>query len=146
MPFRLVLGNLVPSHFVGETIEIYYYGSLVHEDLHGRQHTMKTYGEHILAVNRSTFNKCVNKLPATAIDRTHGEHLVWIGPEPFCVIKYINEAVCQNNMEFNQMRPPDSPSDSQLPRILAIRTLRNVEYTVRSFLSAIVVRTIFESN
>lgn len=102
------------------------------------------YSEPIIAVTRGTPKRWVNQSPGTVTGRYRVEHPVWTVAAQFCEILYMHNAyylpgdchskdeelvaLRQNNVEFYQMRSPESSSAFQSHCLLPVRTMINIEF------------------
>lgn len=80
------LGVFAARPFERGAIVVYFYGSLVYENVTRLQQSGRVYGEHVMSVTAQTFKRLANKLPAKATDRPGKEDNVRVVRGLFCAM------------------------------------------------------------
>lgn len=72
------------------SIQRYFNGSLVHENLRSGDSCFEKYGYNIIKVTKETFTKCSNRFPEAVMEMNMVHDPAWIVLVPFCAMSPVN--------------------------------------------------------
>lgn len=61
------------------------------------------YGQSMMEGTRETLLKWVDRLSRTTVDRSEGQHPVWIVPVPFCAMHHVKNSRFSQEMKREQV-------------------------------------------
>ena len=137
------LGVFAGKTFAEGDIIGFYYGGIVYGDIGKKVMLSRTYGEGVLAVNPSQFNKWSISIRHEFISTNGDKFCGWIFPAPFCASRYINDARYHesdkstpderkknprtSNVEFVVDRKARLNRDFERYNVVSIKTTRTVK-------------------